>query len=119
MTLQPYLDLVLVAVLAVPVIALGAPPLGYAVGGAAWIIVRLASISAERRLEHERDLRRRIGLGVAYSMGRVWILAGTIVALGLGASRADGLTAALTIFGAFSLYFAGSAFAHATRKRTT
>ena len=52
-------------------------------------------------------------------MARVWVLAGTIVALGLAASRADGLTAALVIFGAFSVFFAGSAIAHVTRKRTT
>ncbi len=119
MTLLPYVDMVLVAVLAVPVVGAGAPALGYVVGAAAWVVVRLVSIMAERRLVGEDDLRRRIGLGVFYAMARVWVLAGTIVALGLAASRADGLTAALVIFGAFSLFFAGSAISHVTRKRTT
>jgi hypothetical protein len=118
MNLRPYIDIVLVALLAVPALALGAPVLGYVVGGLAWITVRLASILAERRLAGEDDLRRRIGLGVFYGMARVWVLAGTIVALGLAASRADGLTAALVIFGAFSVFFAGSAIAHVTRKST-
>ncbi len=118
MNVRPYIDLLLVAILAIPVLALGAPALGYLVGGAAWILVRVASIVAERRLADEQDVRRRIGLGVFYGMVRVWLLAGTIVALGIAASRPDGLTAALTIFGAFSVYFAGSAIAHVTRKRT-
>ena len=68
----------------------------------------------ERRLAGDEDLRRRIGLGVFYGMARVWVLAGTIIVLGLAASRADGLTAALVIFGAFSMFFAGSAIAHVT-----
>jgi hypothetical protein len=112
-----YLDIVLVVVVAVPALALGAPELGYTVGAAAWIIQRIASVEVDRRLEQVTELRRRLGLGVASSMLRVWLLAVTIMVVGVAAARADGLTAALVIFGAFSVQFAGSAIAHVTRNR--
>lgn len=112
-----YLDVVLVLIVAVPALALGAPELGYAVGGAAWILQRVVSVEVERRLADMRDLRRRLGFGVASAMLRVWVLAVTIMVVGVAGTRADGLTAALVIFGAFSLYFAGSAITHVTQSR--
>jgi len=114
-----YLDVVLVLIVAFPALALGAPELGYTVGGAAWIVLRFASVAAERRFSAVGDLRRRLGLGVASAMLRVWLLASAIMIVGLAGSRADGLTAALVIFGAFSTYFAGSAFAHMAESRRT
>lgn len=107
-----YFDIVLVLLVAVPALALGAPALGYTVGATAWILQRLASVEFERRLENVTDLRRRLGLGVGSSMLRVWLLATTIMIVGVAGSRADGLTAALVIFGAFSVYFLRSALAH-------
>lgn len=112
-----YLDVVLVLIVAVPALALGAPVLGYTVGAAAWILLRVAQEALDRQLLDVRDLRRRLGLGVAFSMARVWLLAGAIIAVGIAGGRADGLTAALLIFGAFSLCFVRSAFVHMTRSR--
>ena len=114
-----YVDIVLVVVVAVPALALGAPTLGYVVGAAAWIVQRLASVELDRRLAVVPDMRRRLGLGVASAMARVWVLAATIMIVGVTATRADGLTAALVIFGAFSLNFARSAIAHMTQSRRT
>ena len=114
-----YLDIVLVLVVAVPALALGAPELGYAVGAGAWILQRIASVQVDRRLEQVTELRRRLGLGVASSMLRVWLLAVTIMVVGVAGTRADGLTAALVIFGAFSLLFAQSAIAHVTERRAS
>jgi hypothetical protein len=113
-----YLDVILIVVMAAPVLALGAPVLGYAVGGAAWIVGRAGSAVAEKRIKAMDDIRRQIGFGVASSMGRVWVMAGTIVALGLLASRADALTAALVIFSAFSIYFIRSAVGQMTQRRS-
>ncbi|MEA2220774.1 MAG: hypothetical protein QOJ35_3400 [Solirubrobacteraceae bacterium] len=115
----PFLDVVLVLVVAAPALAAGAPALGYALGGATWILARAVSLLVERRLEDVTELRRRLGLAVAYKMVRVWVLAGAIIAAGVAGARVDGLTAALVIFGAFSVYFAGSAIAHATQARRT
>lgn len=114
-----YLDIVLVLVAAVPALALGAPALGYTVGATAWIVLRLAQIRLDRHLLTVHDLRRRLGLGVAYSMTRVWLLAGAIILAGVAASRHDGLTAALVIFGAFSVNFLRNALEHMTQARST
>jgi hypothetical protein len=118
-SLLTYVDVVLVLIVAIPALALGAPVLGYAVGGAAWILLRVASVACDRRLEDVHDLRRRLGLAVAFKMLRVWLLACAIIVVGVAGARADGLTAALVVFGAFSTAFAGAAIAHVTRKRAT
>jgi len=115
-----YLDVVLVLLAAIPALALGAPVLGYTVGAAAWIVGRIASAEVERRIAVVGDINRRLGFGVASSMLRVWLLAAAIMIVGLAGSRADGLTAALVIFGAFSVYFIRSAVVHrAQRRRAT
>ncbi len=114
-----YLDIVVVLIAAVPALSLGAPALGYVVGAAAWIVQRIVAVLVDRKLENERDLRRRLGLGVASSMLRVWVLACTILAVGVASSRPQGLTAALVIFGAFSVYFGVSALLHVTRDQAT
>ena len=112
-----YLDIVVVLVVAVPALALGVPAAGYGVAAAVYILQRLVSIEADRRLADLTDYRRRIGLGVAIAMTRVWVLAAAIMIVGVTVSRADGLTAALVIFGAFSLNFARSAISHMTETR--
>jgi len=114
-----YLDIVVVVIGAVPALSLGAPVLGYVVAAVAWILQRIVSVAVDRKLENERDLRRRLGLGVTSSMLRVWVLGCTILAVGVAGSRPDGLTAALVIFGAFSVYFVVSAVTHRQRKRTS
>jgi hypothetical protein len=116
-SLLPFLDIVLVLVLAVPVLAAGAPVLGYTVGGAAWIVVRLVSLVIDRRLEDVADVHRRLALGVAFGMLRVTLLAAAIITVGLAGARADGLTAALVIFGAFSMFFAGLAISRISSAR--
>lgn len=122
MTLEPasfalrYPDVILVLLLAVPALALGAPALGYCAGGAAWIIGRAGSAVAERQIAETKDFRRQIGFGVASSLLRVLLLGFAIIVVGVAGGRADGLTAALVIFGAFSVYFVGSAFTQYARR---
>ena len=115
--MSSYLDIVLVLVAAAGALALGAPPVGVAVGAVAWIAVRAASLVADRRIADVDDPRRQLGLGVALRMLRVWVLACAIIAVGVTSDRADALATALVIFGAFSVYFVVSAVAHRQRKR--
>ncbi len=117
MSLASYLDIVLVLGAAVVALALGAPPVGVVVGAAAWIVVRAASLVADRRIADIDDARRQLGLGVALRMLRVWVLACAIIAVGLTSSRADALATALMIFGAFSFHFVVAAVAHRQKKR--
>ena len=110
-----YLDIVLVLVAVPLLLAVGVPTVGLLVGAAAWIVLRIAQVAADKQLVNIHDLRRRLGLGVAFSMLRVWLLAGAIIVCGVAVSRADGLTAALIIFGAFSVNFLRNAVSHISK----
>jgi len=100
-----YLDVVLVLVAAVPALALGAPALGYAIGAGGWLIQR-ALEQRNRRWIAGRGDDARFGLNLVDGFGRIWLLAGAIVLAGVIGGRADGLTAALVIFCAYSIAFA-------------
>jgi hypothetical protein len=101
-----YLDVVLL-VLATPfVIALGAPPLGFAVGAVAWIVQRAAAVAIERSAARQQDYRRALGLNMASLLVRAWVIGLTILAVGLLAEREDGLTAGITVLASFTVYFA-------------
>lgn len=105
MTALRYLDLVIVAVLAVPLILLGAPAFGVVVGVGAWIVQRLLQIGDRHWVAKLQEPRQQLGANLFESFGRIWLLAGAIVLAGAAGSRADGLTAALVIFGAYSVAF--------------
>ena len=106
MAILRYLDVVLVAVAAVPALALGAPALGYAVGAGAWLVQRILAQADKRWVSKAAEPRTQLGLSLFEAFGRIWLLAAAIVAAGVAGGRADGLTAALTIFGAYSVAFA-------------
>jgi hypothetical protein len=109
MVISRYLDVVLVAIVAVPAIALGAPAFGYLVGAGAWILQRLIAATDRRLLGKASDdatnFRRQLGLNLFEPFVRIWLLAGAIVLAGVAGHRADGLTAAIVIFGAYSIAF--------------
>jgi hypothetical protein len=103
-----YLDVVLVVLAAPFVLLMGAPVLGYAVGAGAWIIQRLVSVLVERAARRQRDVRRALGLSFASSMARAWLVGIAILVVGLTAEREDGLTAAVLVLAAFTVYLAVS-----------
>jgi hypothetical protein len=101
-----YLDVVLVVLAAPFVVLMDGPLLGYGVGAAAWIVQRLAAAAVERAAARQRDYRRAIGLGMASSLARAWLVALAILAVGLAGAREDGLTAAILVLAAFTVYLA-------------
>ena len=106
LVLLSQLDLVLVLLAAAPALALGAPVLGYAVGAGAWVLQRIVAHADKRWIRNAAEPRTQLGLILFEAFGRIWLLAGAIVVAGVAGGRADGLTAALTIFGAYSVAFA-------------
>ena len=113
MVLLRYLDVVLV-VAALPFVALaGLPLLGYAVGAVAWIAQRAAGVALERRAARTTDVRHQVGLNLGGSLGRAWVVGGAILAVGLAGEREDGLTAAVLVAAAFTVYFGMSLILHA------
>ena len=103
-----YLDVVLVVLAAPFVILLGAPVLGFAVGGGAWIAQRFASVAIERWADRQESYKATVGLNLASVLLRAWLIGLTILAVGLLAEREDGLTAGITVLVAFTVYFATS-----------
>jgi hypothetical protein len=108
--LLQYLDIVLV-VLATPMaLALGAPAFGLLIAAGAWLVQRVLAHTDRRWIARKREPGSRLGLDIAESFGRIWLLAGAIVLAGAVGGRADGLAAALTIFAAYSVAFATRMF---------
>ena len=93
-----YLDM-MVLVIALPVFLLsGAPIAGYLAAGGAWVLGRIGVEAADRRRARAlREGNRNAALGVTAfaTMGRVWLLAGAILLVGLLAEREAGLAAAV------------------------
>jgi hypothetical protein len=101
-----YLDVVIIVLAAPFVLLTGVPVLGYAVGGGVWIAQRLVSARLDARLRAQSDIRRAVGLGLALSLARAWVVGLSILAVGLIGARADGATAAILVLVAFTVYFA-------------
>ena len=107
-----YLDVVLV-VAALPFVVLaGLPLLGYGVGAAAWILQRAAGVALERQAAKTTEIRRQVALNLGGTLARAWIVGGAILAVGLAGEREDGLTAAVLVFVAFTVYFGLSLILH-------
>jgi len=99
-----WLDVVLV-LLAAPFVAIaGLPILGFAVGAALWIAQRIGAQVIDRKARSQADVRTTVGFQVAGIIGRGWLVALTILAVGLAAEREDGATAAVVVLAAFSVH---------------
>ena len=101
-----WIDVILVVAAAPFVLLMGAPALGFLAGAVAWILTRIAGDALERRATESDDPRKAAGLIIGTGLGRAWALGLTILAVGLLGEREDGLTAAITVFVAFSVYLA-------------
>jgi hypothetical protein len=99
------LDLVLLALAAAPALLLGAPALGFAIGAGGWVLQRIVQRADRGWIMRAREPRNLLGLNIAESFGRIWLLAGAIIIAAVVGGRHDGLTAAVTIFAAYSVAF--------------
>jgi hypothetical protein len=100
-----YLDVVLIVLAAPFVILLGLPVVGYLVGAGVWIAGRVLEALLDRA-GRRADVRRAIGIKVASMVGRTWLIGIGILAVGLGAEREDGFTAALLCLAAYTIHLA-------------
>jgi hypothetical protein len=112
-----YVDLV-VLVAAFAVFALGGLPLlGYAVAAAAWLAQRGIQVLAGRRAAGELsrgNRQRAMAVMAASTLGRVWLMAAAVLAVGLG-EREAGLAAAVLLAILFTISFAAQGLAHLLR----
>jgi hypothetical protein len=101
-----YLDVVVLVVATLPALVLGAPALGYLVGAGGWLFQRALAEFDRRWIGSTSAPGSQLGRSLFEGFGRIWLLAGAIVIAGVVGGRADGLTAAVTIFVAYSIAFA-------------
>jgi hypothetical protein len=101
-----YLDVALVILATAPALALGVPALGYAIGAGGWILQRVVGETDRRWIRSVAEPRKQLGVSLFEAFGRIWLLAGVIIVAAAAGGREDGLTAALVIFGAYSVAFA-------------
>jgi hypothetical protein len=105
MKLLRQFDVVLL-LLALPVfIVAGLPLLGWAATTIAWIAQKALQAYLERRAAQEEDARRFFGFMAGSLIGRSWLLALTIFAVGI-ADRDAGLAAAVLALAVFTAYLA-------------
>jgi len=107
LTAAKWIDVVLVVAVAPIALLMGVPVLGYVAGAAAWVVTRIAGHLVEQKAIATDNPRNAAGLLLFAGLGRSWLLGLTILAVGLGGARSDGLTAAVLVFVAFSIYLAG------------
>jgi hypothetical protein len=110
------LDIAFVVLAAPIVLLLGAPAAGYAIGSAAWALVRLVGTAVDRRAGSITHWSDQVALRLSYRSLRVLLLvAATVLALGAGGRR-NGLTALAVIAVASALQLSAS-LRHASRSR--
>jgi hypothetical protein len=100
-----YIDVLFAVIVAAVAIVLGAPALGCAIGAGCWVLQRVVQVVDRSWARRMREPRAALGVSLFERFGRIWLLAGAIVVAGLAGSRADGLAAALIIFGAYTIRF--------------
>jgi len=104
MVVLRYLDVALVVLAAVPALVLGAPAVCYAIGAGGYVLQRVIAANDRRWVSKAGTPQHQFAMELFARFGRIWLMAGAIIAAGLIA-RANGLTAALVIFGAYSVAF--------------
>ena len=95
-------DVIALAVALVLFVVAGFPILGWVTGAGAWTIQRLINELAVRKAKSADDVRARVGLLAGSMILRGWVVAGIIVAVGVGNSDA-GLAAAVLFLAVFTL----------------
>jgi hypothetical protein len=112
-----YLDVALVVLAMAPALALGAPVFGYALAAGGWILQRAVAENDRRWIRRVTEPRKQLGVSLFEAFGRIWLLAGVIIVAAVVGGRVDGLTAALVIFGAYSVAFAIKVITGPPRRR--
>src|SRR3954471_16058917 len=96
---------VLALALALPLfIVAGWPLLGWLLGRGSWALQRAISEYAVRKAEASDDPRTKVGLLAGSMIGRGWLVAGIILAVGLKNNDA-GLSAAVLFLLVFTIQF--------------
>ena len=96
----------MIAVVALVVFLIGGLPiLGWVAGGGIYLVQRTIAAYTARRAHDSDDARTIVGLMAGSMIGRGWLVALTIFAVGLAAGSDAGLSAAVLFVALFTVYF--------------
>lgn len=105
MAVLRYMDLAL-GVVALPVFLVAGLPLGgWITGFGVYAAQRVVGDYAARRAAASHDARTTVGLMAGSMIGRGWLVALTIFAVGAAAGSKVGLSAAVLFIALFTVYF--------------
>jgi hypothetical protein len=110
-TLLRYIDVVLVVLAAPIMLLIGVSATGYLAGAAAWIVLRLLGVGVDRVAAASDDQRLQLTLRLGYMLGRLFLLALTIILVRKDSGKDAGLAALVVIVFAFTVQLATSAVA--------
>jgi len=103
-----HLDIALLVV-ALPVfLVAGWPVAGWAAAAFAWVVQKWIGQWAARKARETEDLRRMAGIMTGSLIGRGWLVALTILAVGLGVDDETGLAAGVLFLVLFTVWFTAS-----------
>jgi hypothetical protein len=109
MALLSYLDVVLIVLAAPIMLLIGVPAPGYLIAAGAWIALRALGVAVDRYARASGDARTQISARLGYMLGRLFVLALTVVLVRKGFSKDDGLTALVVVVFAFTVQLGTSA----------
>jgi hypothetical protein len=115
LTLLSYMDVVLIVLAAPIMLLIGVPAGGYLVAMGVWILLRAGGVAVDRYATASGDARKQISARLAYMLGRLFILALTVVLARKAFGKDDGLTALIVTVFAFTVQLGTSAL---TRPRS-
>lgn len=116
-TFVRYFDITVVVVGVAVAVALGAPVFGAVMGGGAWILQRVIQANDRALISRLPEARQQLAANLGEAFGRIWLLAIAIVVAGVAGHRSDGLTAALVIFAAYSIFFVARLLSGSPKER--
>jgi hypothetical protein len=114
-----YFDCVLVLAFLPFGLLAGMPTAGVLVGVFGWIAQRAVGAGIDHAAARQPDVRTATGLTFAGSMGRPLLAGITILVVGQVGEKKDGLTAALIMLVAFTVYLALSVIFRPKRNSST
>ncbi|MEA2294605.1 MAG: hypothetical protein QOE86_2244 [Solirubrobacteraceae bacterium] len=114
-----FLDCLLVLAFLPFGLAAGLPALGLLAGAGMWIAQRALGQLIDARAAAATDARRATAIQFIGVMGRPFLLALTILAVGLLGEKRDGLAAAILVLVAFTVYLILSIVLRPQRKSST
>jgi hypothetical protein len=114
-----YLDCLLVVAFLPFALLAGLPAVGVLVGAAAWLAQRALGQVIDNRAAAATDARTATAIAFTGVMGRPFLLALTILAVGLLGEKRDGLAAAILVLVAFTVHLILSIVLRPQRKSST